>query len=360
MIEPVRDISTAFLERYDDIVDVRSPAEFAEDRLPRAINLPVLSNEERAEVGTIYVQQSRFLARRVGAAIVSRNIARHLETALQNKPAKWRPLIYCWRGGMRSNAMATVLSQIGWRVGVLDGGYKTWRRKVVAELYDSDAPLKLLLIDGSTGSAKSEILRRAIQAGAAGLDLEGAARHRGSVFGAMDAAGQPGQRHFESQLFDSLSRIDPARTILVEAESSEIGRVVIPRRLWRLMTAAPHVVISAPIEARADYLLTAYRDFFERDGAVAAAIARLRPFHAREKIDAWLAFAAAGDWRRLAIELMRDHYDPLYARAATRRSGAPIARISLPDLQGRSLEKAVEGLKMLLDGAGLPRVMEPP
>lgn len=337
MIEPVASVDPQTLGVYDDIIDVRSPAEFAQDRLPRAINLPVLSNEERAEVGTIYVQDSRFRARRLGAALVARNVARHLETALAGKPAKWRPLLYCWRGGQRSNAMATILSQIGWRVGVLQGGYRTWRRHVVAGLHDGEALFDLLLVSGATGTGKSAIIRRLIDIGAPAVDLEALAAHRGSVFGAVDEP-QPPQKLFESLLWDRLSRLDLARTIIVEAESAQIGRLVLPRRLWRSMRAARHVAVTAPTEARADHILSAYADMTSDRTRIAAAVERLKPFHAKEKIAEWRALASAGDFRPLAIDLMRVHYDPLYARGAAKGSSA--GEVGLADLSEASLDAA--------------------
>ena len=183
MIETVSDISPETFSRFDAVIDVRSPSEFAKDHLPGAINLPVLNDAERAEVGTIYKQESRFKARRIGATHVARNVARHLETALKDRPNTFSPLIYCWRGGMRSNAMATIFAQVGWRCGVLEGGYKTWRRAVVAALRDNSEPLRIILLDGQTGTAKSEVLRAAANTGLQTLDLEALARHRGSVFG---------------------------------------------------------------------------------------------------------------------------------------------------------------------------------
>jgi len=344
MIEPVASVEPEILDLYDDIIDVRSPAEFAADHVPRAVNLPVLTNEERTEVGTIYVQESRFLARRVGAALIARNVARHLETALAGKPAKWRPLLYCWRGGQRSHAMATILSQIGWRVGLLQGGYKTWRRKVVAELHDGEPVFDLLLVDGATGSGKSAIIRRLIERGAQAIDLEALAAHRGSVFGAGETP-QPPQRLFESSIWERLGRFERTRTIIVEAESAQIGRLVLPRRLWRSMRAARHVTVKAGIEARADHILAAYADMIADEGRIIAALERLKPFHAKTRIAEWRAQAAAGDWRALAISLMREHYDPLYARSMTSRAAAPLAEIGLDDLSPASVDKVARNIE---------------
>ena len=163
---------------FDDIIDVRAPSEFAEDHVPGAINLPVLSDAERAQVGTIYVRQDRFLARKIGAAMVSRNAAAHLEGPLADREGGWRPLVYCWRGGQRSGSFASILSQIGWRVELVDGGYKSYRKLVVAALYDAPISLQIILLDGGTGSGKTALLQALRGQGAQVLDLEGMAEHR--------------------------------------------------------------------------------------------------------------------------------------------------------------------------------------
>ena len=348
MIEPVADLSPAVLALYDDVIDVRSPAEFAEDRLPRALNLPVLSNEERAEIGTIYVQEQRFKARRMGAALVARNVAGHLEAALAGKAAKWRPLLYCWRGGMRSRAMATILSEIGWRVGVVEGGYKTWRRRVVETLHGEGEPFPLLLIDGATGTGKSAIVRRLIELGAAAIALEALAAHRVSVFGGLGAEPQPSQKRFESRLYETLSRISRGRSIVVEAESAQIGRCVLPSRFWRSMRGGAHVVVRAELEPRARYTLAAYRDLLADPPRVVAAIERLRPLHAKKTVEAWLALAAAGRYEDLAGDLMREHYDPLYRRAGARRIDPPRADIDLGALEADDIDRAAQRIRSLI------------
>ena len=145
----------------------------------------VLDDAERAEVGTIYKQVSPFTARKVGAALVAANAARHLQGPLADKPGGWRPLVYCWRGGQRSGSFASILAQIGWRVETIAGGYKAWRGLVVEALYDQPFPCPVVVLDGNTGSAKTEILNMLPGLGVQVLDLEGLARHRGSLFGAM-------------------------------------------------------------------------------------------------------------------------------------------------------------------------------
>ncbi|WP_428408819.1 tRNA 2-selenouridine(34) synthase MnmH [Hyphococcus sp.] len=349
MIETITDIGAESLARFDAIIDVRSPSEFAADHLPGAINLPVLDDAERAEVGTIYKQESRFTARRVGAAYVARNVARHLETAFADRPSKFHPLIYCWRGGMRSNAMATILSQVGWRCGVLQGGYKTWRRAVTADLRDSEAPLPVVLLDGQTGVAKSEILRAAENEGAQILDLEALARHRGSVFGGYEDDPQPEQKYFETLIHDRLRRFDLKKPILVEAESNRIGRCEVPKRLWTAMQSAPRIALAAPIETRADYLLTAYPDITGDRAAALEAIGRLAPFHSKETVAEWRNLAEAGAWRALAADLMRAHYDPAYERSRKRgRCGPPLAQFRLDALDSATFERVAKEIASAL------------
>ena len=193
----------------DDIIDVRAPSEFAEDHIPGAINLPALTDEERARVGTIYVQQDRFLARKIGAALVSRNVAAHLEGPLADRDGGWRPMIYCWRGGQRSGSVGIIFDQIGWRVTVLEGGYKAYRRLVVEMLYDRSLGLRIVLIDGGTGTGKTQLLHHLAKGGAQVVDLEGLANHRGSNFGGW-SDGQPAQKMFESRLAEALIGLDQA------------------------------------------------------------------------------------------------------------------------------------------------------
>ena len=250
---------------YDTVIDVRSPSEFAEDHIPGAINLPALSDAERAEVGTIYVQSSAFRAKKIGAAMVARNAASHLDGPLAQKDGAWRPLIYCWRGGQRSGSFASILSQIGWRAETIEGGYRSYRRLVVAALYDTPLPHRLMLIEGGTGTAKTRLLHHLARTGAQVLDLEGLAQHRGSLFGAVDG-GQPHQKMFETRLAQALAPLDPAQVTWVEAESSKIGDITLPPALWAAMLAAPRVEIAAPLAARADFLCRAYDDL-TTDGA---------------------------------------------------------------------------------------------
>jgi tRNA 2-selenouridine synthase len=328
---------------FDDIIDVRSPAEYAEDHLPGAISLPVLDNDERARVGTIYKQVSPFTARKLGAALVARNAARHLEGPLADRPGGWRPLVYCWRGGQRSGSFATILGQIGWRVETLVGGYRSWRGLVVRAVYDTPVPAPLVVLDGNTGSAKTEILNLLPGFGIQVIDLEGLARHRGSLFG--NTGPQPSQKAFEGALALALAGLDPTRPVVVEAESSKIGNCRLPPEIWKAMVAAPRITIAAPRAARAAYLARAYADLTGDPARLAATIDLLRPLHAREVIADWQALGAAGDYVALADSLMERHYDPRYGKHRERMP-PPMSEVAadrldpaaLPDIARRLAE----------------------
>lgn len=349
MIEDVQDVGLETLTRFDSIIDVRTPAEFEIDRLPGAVNLPVLSNEQRAIVGAIYKQESRFKARRIGAAMIARNVAQHLDGPLAHFPAKWRPLLYCWRGGMRSGAMATILERVGWRVGVLNGGYKAWRREVVAGLRASSAPINVVLLDGQTGTAKTEILQKAAAIGVQVIDLETLAAHRGSAFGAFATVPQPSQKLFESQLWGALRKLDLSRPILIEAESNHVGRLEIPSRLWKAMQAAQRIVLRADAVKRADYLVGAYADILGDEEAIATALDLIAHLHEKERIADWRRLAELRDWRALALGLMLEHYDPSYERIRRRRCDEAVAELTLNDFNAPSIDWAARQIQKILE-----------
>jgi len=348
-IEILTTADLASLAAFDAIIDVRSPGEFAQDQAPGAINLPVLSDAERAEVGTIYVQEDRFKARRVGAAYVARNIAHHLQTALSTQSGGFRPLIYCWRGGMRSNAMATILAQVGWRTTVLAGGYMTWRRHVTARLYDGDLPFRLVLIDGNTGSGKTQVLQRLAARGCQTIDLEDMAAHRGSLFGGLSGRPQPAQKMFESRLLGLLDGLDPTRPVVVEAESSKVGERMVPPALWRLMQAAPRIELIARPQSRARYLVSAYRDIVEDRAALDEALRRLPTPPGRKRLQAWGELADAGQFEDLALALIDLHYDPAYRRSSRRDLRTVLASLDVAELGSSDLDAAADRIAALIE-----------
>ena len=347
-IEVIETADLASLARFDLVIDVRSPAEFAEDHAPGAVNLPVLTNAERAEVGTIYVQESRFRARRIGAAYIARNVARYLETELAGWDGAFRPLIYCWRGGQRSNAMATILSQVGWRTAILAGGYKTYRRYVSERLYDEELPHQVVLLDGPTGSGKTELLGLLAARGVQTLDLEGLAAHRGSLFGAIPGRPQPSQKMFESRLLGEIEALDPARPVMVEAESSKIGERMIPPALWKLMETAPRVSLAAPPAARAGYLIAAYREITQDRAALDEVLARVPDRPGRKRLAQWRALADAGEFEALAAALIELHYDPAYRRSGRTDARTSLGTVELDRVDAAGLATAADRLMRLL------------
>ncbi|MEM6637520.1 MAG: tRNA 2-selenouridine(34) synthase MnmH [Pseudomonadota bacterium] len=334
---------------FDALIDVRSPAEFAEDHIPGAINLPVLSNEERARVGTIYKQDSPFRARKIGAALVARNAAHHIETALAGHDGGWRPLVYCWRGGQRSGAFATILGQIGWRAETLAGGYRAYRRTIVERLYDRDWPYRMILLNGLTGTGKTEILQRLGHRGGQTIDLEGMANHRGSVFGAKERA-QPSQKCLESRIVAALRGFDATVPILAEAEASRIGNLQVPPTLWNAMAAAPQIEISAPLEARVAFTLEHYADFAADRDRLGTALGALIRFHGKERVAQWQNLAQKGALPELVADLLRHHYDPRYRKSQIQHEPTVALRVDLPDLSLGSLDRAAAEIESCFAG----------
>jgi tRNA 2-selenouridine synthase len=302
--------------KFDDILDVRSPAEFAEDHIPGAISVPVLDNDERARIGTLYTQVSVFEAQRQGAALIARNIARHLEATLKDKPRHWQPLVYCWRGGQRSGAMAHILAQVGWRTGRLQGGYKAYRRHVIDGLASLPAGFEFKVVCGATGSGKSRLLQVLATRGAQVLDLERLAQHRGSLLGNLPDQPQPSQKMFETRLWDALRNFQSDRTVFVEAESRKVGILNVPDAILNHMRAAPCIAVEAPLQARVDFLLEDYAHFLQNPQLLEDRLRLLTELHGHKVIDTWCDLAQQGQWQALVETLLANHYDPAYRRSS--------------------------------------------
>ncbi|MDP5239764.1 tRNA 2-selenouridine(34) synthase MnmH [Uliginosibacterium sp. 31-16] len=327
-------VTLADISAFDEIIDVRSPAEYSEDRIPGAINCPVLDNEQRALIGTLYKQHSPFEARRLGGALVAENIARHLKTTLADRPKNWRPLLYCWRGGMRSGSFVTWMRLVGWQACQLENGYKTWRQHVIDDLAAIPARLDLRVLCGATGSAKTAVLLALARQGAQVLDLEGLAAHKGSVLGGLPEQPQPAQKWFETTIQQTLKEFDPARPVFVEAESRKIGALFVPEALVAAMRAATCIEISATREARIAYLLRDYAWLGDEPARLAEKLGYLKGHLDNETLARWQDWARARALPALYAELIERHYDPLYARSQNRnftRFGSA-ARFTTDDL----------------------------
>jgi tRNA 2-selenouridine synthase len=331
---------------FDTIIDARSPAEYAEDHIPGAVSAPVLDDAERARVGSLYKQVSPFDAKKLGAALVARNIARHIETLFFSQPRTWRPLVYCWRGGKRSGALAHILREIGWDARTLEGGYRAYRRWVVERLDAEPARLEFRVIQGATGSGKSRLLAALARAGAQVLDLEGLAAHRGSVLGGLPDRPQPSQKRFESQLLAALLALDPARPVYVEGESRKIGQLQVPQALITRMREAECVQLELAPEARVSLLLEEYQHYLLDTAALDAQLQCLAPLHGAERIAEWRALAARGEWRAFVARLLAEHYDPAYSRSAARNfTRLPQARaVRVPSHEQAAFDAAAREL----------------
>jgi len=331
------------LSDFDEIIDVRSPAEYAEDHIPGAISAPVLDDEQRAEVGTLYTQVSPFEAKKLGAALIARNIARHLETTFSDRPKQWKVLVYCWRGGQRSGAMAHILAQVGWSVGRLDGGYKTYRRQVMADIETLPDTLDFRVVCGPTGSGKSRLLRVLQEQGAQVLDLEALAQHRGSLLGNLPEEVQPAQKLFDSRLWDALRHFDTRRPVFVEAESKKIGLINTPESLLSKIRTSECVLIEAPVAARVQLLMEDYKHFLSNPALLIERLTPLLPLHGRQVLDHWQMLAEQGNWAELVEKLLVQHYDPAYRRSTannfTRLSGAKV--LQLENLDQATLRAAM-------------------
>ena len=308
-------VTVAQLAEFDEVIDVRSESEFTEDHIPGAVSCPVLDDAERARVGTLYKQVSSFAAKKVGAALVSANIARHLELRFGDRPREWRPLVYCWRGGSRSDAMAHVLRQVGWRAGRLGGGYRAYRRAVIADLAGEPASFQWRSLCGATGCGKSRLLRVLAAGGAQVLDLEELAAHRGSVLGNLPGRPQPSQKMFESLIWHALRGFSAPRPVYVEAERRRVGNLRVPETLIAEMWRSPCIVLEAPMTMRVTQLKDEYAHFIFDPATLGVQLDCLAGLHGRNTIAEWKRMALAGDWDAFIEDVLVRHYDPAYQRS---------------------------------------------
>ncbi len=308
-------LNVASLNAFDTVIDVRSPAEFADDHIPGAVNYPVLSDDERAEVGTIYKQVSAFEAKKIGAAMVARNIGTHIDATFRDKPKNWKPLIYCWRGGSRSGAMTHILRSVGWSALQLEGGYKRWRGQVIADLATLPALFRYHIICGRTGSGKSRLLEALADCGAQVLDLEKLAAHKGSVLGDLPDQPQPAQKLFESQIWHNLARFDSARPVYIEAESKKVGNLRVPQSLIEQMWQGQCFEVVTGPALRIQLLREEYAHLIANQGLLFFKLDCLKGLHSSAQIAHWKELASAARWDDFIGDMLANHYDPAYARS---------------------------------------------
>ncbi|HET9339803.1 MAG TPA: tRNA 2-selenouridine(34) synthase MnmH [Casimicrobiaceae bacterium] len=346
-----RAVGVDALAAHADRLDVRSPAEYADDHLPGAISCPVLDDDERARVGTLHAQAGAFEAKKVGAALVSRRIAAILETVAADKPRGWSPLVYCWRGGKRSASLTHVLNEIGFPAVQLDGGYRAWRRHVVARLAERPTRFDWRVVCGVTGSGKSRLLAALAAEGGQVLDLESLAHHRGSLLGDRPGEPQPSQKAFESAILGALDRFDARAPVWVESESRRIGSVQVPDAVLAAMRAARCVALELTLPQRVALLMEDYAHFLADPEALASRLAHLVPLHGRATIERWSALARERDFDTVVAELLVSHYDPTYTRAMSRNypGHASAPRVSPDSIDPRAWRTLARSLLAVPD-----------
>ena len=236
------------------VADVRTPAEFEKGHIPGASNLPLFSNEQRVLVGTTYKQESREAAILLGFDLAGPKWSGFIRQSLEMSPQK-KIAVHCWRGGMRSGAMAWALDLYGFEVFLVKGGYKGYRKWVLRQ-FEEDYRLNVL--GGLTGSGKTKILQQLRLPGEQVIDLEGIAQHQGSTYGTLNKLIQPSQEQFENNFADELSRLDPQREIWVEDESLNIGKCSIPRSFWHRMQQSPLIDLQVAVDQRVEALVKEY------------------------------------------------------------------------------------------------------
>ena len=354
MTVPIRIAKNWELADVDQVIDVRSPREFKTDHIPGALNLYVLSDQQHEIVGRIY-KKSPFEAKKLGASYVFSNISRHLDDVLRHKPKGFHPLFYCARGGQRSKSFATICAEVGWQCSILEGGYKRYRSQVLDNLETLSKKLKIIIISGRTGTGKTRILEELKKRGENIIDLENLACHRGSLLGSLPGVEQPQQKLFETSLCNKIMTLEFDNPVFIEAESSKIGNVQIPKPFWKAMQNSPQILIKSDRPKRADYLLKNYVSLKKDPEGLFQLFRLLEKSGLNSVSEKCRKFIREKDWESLANALLQSHYDKRYDRSINNNDREIIMEFQLPELNHRYFRSVAEKIsKIELDNLALP------
>ena len=346
MPPPIQSIEDWSVQRADTIIDVRSPKEFKLDHIPGALNLPVLSDQQHEIVGRAY-KTSKFEARKLGAGFILNNMKEHLEGGLKDKPRDFCPLIYCARGGQRSKSFATICSEIGWKCSILKGGYKRYRASVIEMLNKYSEQMAIIVISGRTGTGKTEILTELEKLGENIIDLEKLACHRGSLLGSFSGVEQPRQKYFETLLCKKIKNFNLKKPVFLEAESSKIGSIQIPKPLWVAMRRAPQVLIKSDRVKRAKFLVKSYHDLQKNSEKLLPLFQLLERSQPSAVVKDCREQLRAKDWEGLAITILNLHYDKRYDQAMMKCGRKTIFEIELTGLNQQNFRSVAKKLRTI-------------
>lgn len=324
-----------FNHGMNEVIDVRTPEEYCEDHIPGAINLPVLTNDERHQVGSEYADNS-FMARRMGASLISNNIGAIIRKHFFDKPKNYSCMIYCWRGGQRSKSIAMVLTLIGYDVKFLSGGYKTYRKEVMSQLSEIPSKFNYNVIGGMTGCGKTLLLDQLRKAGEQVLDLEGLANHKGSVLGiTSEDEAQPSTKMFESRLLQQFHTFDPSLPVWVESEGRVIGNLQIPNCVFRHIESniLNLYTLQAPFPSRVMYLLSEYSYWTDNPLELKRNLERLS--HLNVPLKKWFRLIDENRFKEFVENILENHYDPSYRKSA----GKTFARLNASNEEIINLEQ---------------------
>ena len=346
------------LSEFSEIIDVRSPAEYALDHIPGAINLPVLDDEQRIKVGTLY-KVNTFEARRLGAALISANVSQHIQSQMMQHGLDYRPLLYCWRGGMRSRSFTFILQSIGWKPHVITGGYRAFRKFIVEETEELflTENLNLQVLSGLTGVGKTRLLKAIEQQGGQVLDLEGLANHKGSLLGATPSSQQPAQKKFETDLCHKMKKFDLSKPIFTEAESNRIGNIHCPPALWRALKRSTTINIQLPISERIKILLQEYPHFTKDTTKLKLLLSKLIPLRGNDLVTHWNTLIDTEKWDQFVHSVLETHYDLCYRSPGEEDSNYQKAtsEILIPDASTESFTQAANQTLNLNININLPQ-----